>query len=188
MATKSMIPADEIKPSRSELKRQAKHAETLAQELTALSANDIAKLPLDKLLKEEILAAQGLKGGSKKRLTKYIAKELRNMNTEPVLLHLEERKGSKLKKNQEFHELERLRDAIINETLSAFEFARDNNDPLPPNWTSPSLSAAGENLPGIDSTAIQSSANQFARTRKPAQSRQIFRLLQAALEKKKYGL
>ena len=68
--------------SRSEKKRRAKALEQLVQELASLPPGEIAKLPCDKDLRDEILAAGSLKSGARKRQLKYATKLLREAPVE----------------------------------------------------------------------------------------------------------
>ncbi len=173
--------------SRSEQKRRAKAVENLAQELVALSAADIKKLPCQAFILNEIVAAKTLKGGARKRQVKYIAKELRAMDTEPLLNFLEERKGSQLKKKQEFRAIEQLRDSIITEVLSLLGDAEKQGIRLDEKWHSAILERAHNDLPSLDVHGVKKSALQFAVTRKPVFSREIFRMLKAAQERKNFA-
>lgn len=166
--------------SRSEKKRQAKQIESLAMELAALSAQQIKKLPCDDFLKQELIAAHSVKAGARKRQIKYITKQIREIDPEPLRNFLEERKGSQLKKNAEFHELERLRDDIISDVLAAADEAFHEDTTLGPDWPSPALEMALSLFPGLDEMAIRKSALRFSRSRKITYTREIFRALQAA--------
>lgn len=173
--------------SRSEQKRRAKAIEQLAQELVELSANVIAKLPADDFLRQEIKDARPLKGGARKRQIKYIAKELRGLDTEPLLNFLEERKGSKLKRDRDLHELEHLRQDILSEAIAAFQEAQTEGESLGEEWQSELATAAAADLPGLDLTAINRAARRYARSRKPTYGREVFRLLRSAKEQAQYG-
>ncbi len=168
--------------SRSEKKRQAKQIESLASELVTLSANEIKKLPCDDFLKDEIRTAQPLKSGARKRQIKYITKQIRETDPEPLLNFLEDRKGSQLKKNNEFHELERLRDDIITDVLAAVEDAFHENEALGDDWPSPALDKSLSLFPSLDEMDIRKAAQRFARTRKITYTREIFRALKAAAD------
>ncbi|MFC1523953.1 ribosome biogenesis factor YjgA [Thermodesulfobacteriota bacterium] len=174
----------ENKPSKTELKRLAKQIEHLAAELVQLSAREINTLPCDSFLRKELLLVDGLKGGARKRQIKYIAKELRELETEPFFAFLEEKRGSKLKHNREFHEIERLRDAILNDAIEAIKKKQSQGEYyLDSDWESPSLLAASEAFPSLDIKAVHTSATRFAHTRKQTYSREIFRLLKGAQER-----
>jgi ribosome-associated protein len=169
--------------SRSEKKRQAKQVEELAYELANLPPAEIRRLPCEVFIQEEILAAVGLKGGAYKRQVKYLAKELREQETAPLLAFLEERRGSQLKEKQEFHELERLREAIITDVLAANDEARAEERPLDEEWPSPALDKALGMLPELDLATIRTAAARYARNRKSAYSKEIFRALRTAQER-----
>lgn len=168
--------------SRSEKKRQAKQVEELAYELAALPAPEIRRLPCEPFIQEEIMAAVGLKGGAYKRQVKYLAKELREQDTAPLLSFLAERQGSQLKEKQAFHELEQLREAIITDVLEANEEARAEERPLDDDWPSPALDKALAMLPELAVTDIRTAAARYARNRKSTYSREIFRALKTAQE------
>ena len=170
--------------SRSEKKRQAKNIEKLAKELAALSPSEISRLPVDDSLKEEISAVGSLKSGAYKRQLKYIAKELRNSDPEPLLIHLAEIKGSRLKEKREMHTLEKLRDAILTDAIASLDEARQGGYRLDASWQSGTVETAARELPDIDAPAIIQAAIGYAATRKPAYSREIFRILKAAQQRK----
>ncbi|MFH1217201.1 MAG: ribosome biogenesis factor YjgA [Pseudomonadota bacterium] len=173
--------------SRSEKKRRAKNVEELAAALVGLSPQDIRKLPCDDFIKSEILATQPLKAGARKRQIKYLTKNLRKLDTGPLFDFMEEEKGSHLKQKKEFHELENLRDTIINEAIAAAETADEVQEELDRSWDSPALDAAAENFPDLDVNEVRTSAWRYTRNRKTTFSREIFRLLKAASERKKWS-
>ena len=111
--------------SRTEKKRRAKEIESLSKELVDLPPADLAKLPCDDFLKDEIKAVSKLKAGSRKRQIKYIAKELRQLPVDEILQFLAERRGSKLKLNIEHKELERLKNDIIAAALEEYNDRQD---------------------------------------------------------------
>ena len=179
--------------SRSEKKRRAKDVESLAQELFTLSAKDVAALPCDETVKDLIAVGRGLKGGARKRQAKYIARMLRPEEevTRQLLTYLANRKGSKLKEVGEFHQLEHLRDSIINDALSAHEGQLAANrigqtEERPAGEScGRALEAAVRLFPDLPTAELQQAAAMYARTRKPVYSRELFRLLKAAWERKK---
>ncbi|MDH3393135.1 MAG: DUF615 domain-containing protein [Desulfobulbaceae bacterium] len=168
--------------SRTEQKRRAKEIEQLARELVELSPAQVAKLPCDDFIREEILLAGPLKGSARKRQTKYVAKELRHGDPEALLVFLEEQKGSKLKKDREFHEIERLRQDILTEAIEAFQQAQTEGTTLGSEWQSELAAAAKETFPSLDLATINQAARRYARIRKPSYGREVFRLLRAAKE------
>jgi ribosome-associated protein len=169
-------------------KQQAKQLETLAHELASLSPAEVAALPVDELLKAEIRETWGLKGGSHKRQVKYIAKTLRQGDPEPIFEHLARRRGSKLKQDREFHELERVRDAIIADAIDAHRQALTQGEPfLEQSWGSDALAAAAESWPSLEKVAVHRAATRFAVSRKPDYKRDIFRQLKTAMEKQQFA-
>ncbi len=172
--------------SRSEKKRRAKNVESLAKELIDLSASVIAKLPCDDFIKQEIKSAKSQKAGARKRQTKYITKQLRGIDTEQLLTFMEEQKGSKLKQNKSFHELERLRDDILTEAIETQREMEHLGKPFDSSLHSNMIETAISHYPNLDRKVIKLAAIKYAKTRKPAFSREIFRILKAAFEQKQF--
>jgi ribosome-associated protein len=180
--------------SRSEKKRRFKGVENLVQELLNLSAKGIRALPCDDVIKEEIEAARGLKAGALKRQSKYIAKVLRqDVDTvEKLLSYMEDAKGSKLKEAGELHELERLRDNIINEALAIDDDDMEGGKRTHPsmhrrnNYHEGSIDEVVKTLPGLSAPDLKRAAIRYAQTRQPRYSREIFRMLKSALDRQKY--
>ena len=172
--------------SKSEKKRRAKGVENLATELVNLSATEITKLDCDDFLKKDIKDAQILKTGARKRQIKYITKQLRDLNIEPLLNFLQEKKGSKLKQNQSFHKLERWRDDIISEAIQEYRAAQHVEQPFDENWHSTTLEMITSELKNLDQKAIKIAALKYVKNRKPTFIREIFRVLKAAHEGQKF--
>lgn len=179
--------------SRSEQKRQSKAVEQLVQELVNLSGRDISSLPCDDFFKDEIRQANSLKGGSRKRQVKYISKGLRREPeiVDQLLDFMQERKGSQLKQDREFHEVERLRDTIINSVIALHEEARQAGHQLDiANLEGQSIPAIQEitaAIPELDKNTLLTAAWQYARSRKPTFNREIFRMIRAAREKQQFA-
>ncbi len=169
--------------SRSEKKRRAKNIESLVQELATCSAAVIKKLPCDDFVKQELLQAIAIEGGARNRQIKYITKYLRKHdNADPLFDFITERKGSKLKENAAFHELEKFRDDIISDVLFAEEQAFLNSEPLTEEWPSMALDIMKERFPNLDEMDVRRAATRFAKSRKVSYTREIFRILRAAME------
>ncbi len=164
-------------PSKSEKKRQAAAILEVVEELAALPPALIADLPADTEIRALVLEVRDLRGGARKRLLKFIAKRLRAADPAPLLDFLAERRGSLLKDKERFHRLERLRDDLVREAIAAME--EETGD----DWPSPALDAIGQTFPSVDTQELRRLAARYARSRKKAHSRQIFRLLQAAEER-----
>ncbi len=102
--------------SKTRKKKEAKSIEKLAGELAALSANELSKLPCDEIIVAEIKKLQALKQFSaRRRQLKFLSKLLRNLEATPLFDHLEKNKKSHLKQDILFHQLEHLRNRILNE-------------------------------------------------------------------------
>jgi len=180
--------------SKSEKKRRSKNVEKLVFELIELAGSDIERLPCPPVFKDEIGKAKKLKDSARKRQVKYIAKMLRQKAEIIIELmrFLEISKGSKLKEASELHELEKLRDAIINEVLAHYGDATVEGR-LPPHRLleklefSDALSEVLSRFPELEIADLQKAAIQFVRTRNKVYGRQIFRILKAALERQKYS-
>jgi ribosome-associated protein len=172
--------------SRSEKKRRAKGIESMAAELIKLSASEIKSLPCDDFLKKEIKDTQHLKAGARKRQLKYITKQLRNLDVEPLLTLLAEKKGSKLKQDQLFHQLEHWRNNIITEAIEDSHRAEQEGIPFNEDWENPVLQEIAANFQNIDLRAIKIAAARYVKTHKPSFSREIFRIMKAAYENEKF--
>ena len=179
--------------SKSEKKRRARNIEQLVHELAALPEGEINMLPCDREIRDEIRAAKGLKGGTWKRQLKYVTKLLRDRSVEELLDFLAHRKGSLLKKNRDFQELEQLRNMLIDEIMQQYEnniqrsHYIDDHMPLDFSWKSEALAEISGRFPGIDQAVLKNAALQFARTRNRKFSRELFRILKAASEKMQYS-
>ena len=179
--------------SKSERKRRAKGIEQLVNELATLPDREILTLPCDQEIQEEIRSAKNLKGGAKKRQLKYAAKLLRDSSVDELYDFLAQKKGSLLKKNREFHDLEHLRDILINEAVQQYEDMMHNNGYISENEPfdffreSEALKAIAGHFPDIDQALLKNTVLQFARTRNRKFSRELFRILKAAHEKRQYS-
>jgi len=172
--------------SRSEKKRRAKNIESLAKELVELPPADIKKLPCNDFLKQEISDAKGLKAGARKRQVKYITKQLRGTDSDPLLGFLEERKGSKLKQANTFKELERLRDDLVTEAIQAYRETELERIPFDSSWQSDMVNIILERFPSLSAVNIKTAAIRYAKSRKPTFSKEIFRMLKAAQEQQQF--
>lgn len=179
------MPDQKYSVSRSEQKRRAKNIEKLAHELCDLSISDLRQLPCSEELRQEITDTRELQGGARKRQLKHIAKSLRQMDADPLFDYLANHKGSKLKEKKEFKLLERMRDDILNDAIFAFQQVEETEDSeeQQPVWHSSALQEAIASLPDLDERELRSLAERYARTRKPAHSRELFRILKASRER-----
>lgn len=175
--------------SKSEKKRRAKGIERLVSELVALPLGEIASLPCDQEIREEIGSAKNLKGGARKRQLKYATKLLRDKPAEELYDFLARKKGSMLKEKREFQELEHFRNILITEAVQLYEEKMhyngyvNENEPLELLHDSKTIRDIVSNLPEVDQVSLKNAAIQFARTRNRKFSRELFRIMKAAREK-----
>ena len=179
--------------SRSEKKRRAKGIEQLVTELAALSEVEVASLPCDRKVKDEIASAKMLKGGARKRQLKFAAKLLRDMPVEELYDFLAHKKGSQLKEKREFRKLESFRNLLLSEAIELYEkemhhngFA-DENEPRYFLHDSETIKLIADDLPGVDKEQLQNLAGLYARTRNRKWSRELFRIMKAAMEKAQFS-
>ena len=178
--------------SKSEKKRRAKSVEQLVYELAALAPGQIASLPCEQELREELYAAKDLKGGARKRQLKYATKLLRDSPIEELYVFLAQKKGSTLKEKKEFHELEHFRNILLNEAVQVYEDLVDErgflsqNDPVGFLENSEAIKTIVVHLPEVDQTALKNSAIQYAKSKNRKFSREIFRIMKAAKEKAQF--
>ena len=175
----------EYRISRTEKKRRAKEIEALSQELASLPPADLTRLPCDDFLREEIRLIGKLKGSSRKRQVKYIAKELRQQPVDEILAFLEERKGSRLGDNMAHRELERLRNDIIAAAIDQYNDREEEGFFTMDRQTSPLLQAQ-KMFPDLDIESIAKAADNFAVNRRVTHSREIFKTLKASAERLKF--
>jgi len=176
---------DGTTPSRSALKRRAEAVEDLARDLAELGAAVLRRLPLDEELSHEIRSTADLRGGSRKRQIKHLAKMLREREIDPLLQALDEQRGSHLRQKNEFLEMERIRNLLVDEASFAYDMALRHGEELALSWTSPTLDGLlPEALTREDAAALRSALYSFVRTRKKRYFREVFRILQAAAERR----
>lgn len=172
-----------MKLSRSEQKRRIKQVEKLVEELAVLPAGLLNELPVEEEIQELFLEVAGLKGGSRKRQIKYITKLLRDEPNEELYAFLEKRKGTALQKKKQFHEVEYLRDILVEEAIVARRAAKAEHMDLTEDWSSKVVKDIIAELPTVDQHELHRLSFLFAMSRNKQHSREIFRLLQAAQER-----
>ncbi len=166
--------------SRSEQKRRIKEIEQLVGELVELPKTVLEKLPCDTELLSCFQEAQLLKGGARKRQLKFLTKLLRNESLEDLYGFLSLRKGSELEQKSKFHELEYLRDRLLDEAIRRRKVLRSEQMELMETWSGEIIVEIVNRFPGIDIVTLSRLSSIFARTRQIRHSREIFRLLKAA--------
>lgn len=105
---------DEI-VSKSQLKRDAEALQALGEKLVDLSAGQLAKMPLDEALLDAIALAQRIRNTREgfRRQLQYIGKMMRQRDTSEIEATLAEFEQQHLQQNAIFHQLEQVRDDIL---------------------------------------------------------------------------
>jgi len=171
--------------SRSEVKRRIKEVEKLVQALAALPPAEIPRMPLAEEWQELFLEIPALKGGARKRQIKYLTKILRDRDNQDLYRFLSDRKGDSLARDRDLHRLEYLRDTLLAEAVEAERELRAVRESLPDDWSSRTVETIVARWPAADAVMLRRLSAMFARTRNKRHAREIFRILQAAREKKK---
>jgi len=171
-----------IQLSRTEQKRRIKEVEKLVKGLVELPKQQLSKLPCDSEMVFLFKEVHSLKGGARKRQIKYLTKMLKNEPLEELYAFVEKRKGSTLRENKQFHELEYLRDSLLAEAIEQRKILRSEQQELSETWSSDTVAEIKQLLPMIDGVGLSRLSAIFARTRQIRHSREIFRILRAAQE------
>jgi ribosome-associated protein len=170
--------------SRSEMKRIYKQVGELAREVADLSDKELKNFPGGTVVHEEILATRGLKGGSRNRQIKYLAKVLRQGPLDEIYLFITNKKGSKLQKKKQFHSAERMRDTLINEAMEASQECQSMQVPFEPIWESVIIDEIIENYPNLKEKELRSVIHQYITTHNKFHYRELFRIMKAAVDHK----
>ncbi len=170
--------------SRSEQKRRIKQLEQLVEELSTLPAAVLDELPAAEEVRLGLKEAAGLgRDGARKRHLKHITKLLREEETPDALYQfLAQRKGTALLRKKQQHELEHLRDALIEEAIAARSRAAERQENFSETWRSATAEDIAAKFPAAAAGELARLAFFFAVSRNPRHSRELFRMLRAAQE------
>jgi ribosome-associated protein len=117
------------RPSKSALKRQMTALQDLGVELVALSAERLKKIEMPDTLRDAIRDAQRFtKHEAKRRQMQYIGKIMRGVETAPLQAAIDEIKGVSAAANIRQHQLERLRNRLLEDDAVFGEIAHDYPD------------------------------------------------------------
>ena len=150
--------------SRSEMKRVYKQVGELAKEVADLSDKELKSFPGGPVIHEEILATRGLKGGSRNRQIKYLAKVMRQGPLDEIYQFITNRKGSKLHSKKQFHSAERMRDTLINEAMEAKQECQSMQVPFEPTWQSVIITEIIEEYPNLKEKELRTVIHQYITT------------------------
>ncbi|SEF63567.1 ribosome biogenesis factor YjgA [Thauera chlorobenzoica] len=105
---------DFVEPaSKSSRKREMHALQDLGEQLVALSAERLKKVPLPDVLYDAIRAAQGFKMEARRRQMQYIGKLMRKIDPAPIQAQLEIFAGNSAAEVAKMHRLERLRSDLL---------------------------------------------------------------------------
>jgi len=110
-------------PSKSAVKRQMIALQEMGESLTRLTEKQLANVPIDdERLLDAIKETQQIKSNSaRKRHLQYIGKLMRDTDVEAIERALRTMYKQKQVTNDAFHELEKLRDSILEQGLGGIE-------------------------------------------------------------------
>lgn len=109
-------PDEPCGPSKSSIKRDMHALQALGEELVALSADRLARVPLSEQLRDAIADAQRFtKHGAKRRQMQYIGRLMRHEDPEPIQAQLDIFNGVSKVEVVRQHRLEKLRTDFIDD-------------------------------------------------------------------------
>ena len=118
--------------SKSARKREAQAVRALADRLVALAPDELARIVPDGGIVEAVRAARGMPShGAGRRQRQYIAKLLRQVDTEAIVDAMDRAEAAPAAQRRQFHAAERLRDELLRgadpaETLTAAGLQRND--------------------------------------------------------------
>lgn len=110
-------------PSKSAVKRQMIALQEIGEALTRLTEKQMANVPIeDERLVIAIKETHNIKSNSaRKRQLQYIGKLMRDVDTEAIERALQAMYRQKKDSNNAFHELEKLRDSVLEQGVDGIE-------------------------------------------------------------------
>jgi len=172
--------------SRSEQKRRIKEIEQLVGELAQLPVSELNKCPCSDEIRTLLKETAALKGGARKRQLKYVTKLLKDEPLEELYQYLAQRKGRALVQKKQFHEVEYLRDALLNEALEEQQRCKQEEEPWSELWESRVVEEILQQFPKAEKNTLLRSSFLFTQTRNPRHSREIFRYIMAQFEQQRF--
>lgn len=101
-------------PSKSALKREMHALQALGEAIVGLSDGELAHIPLEGELAEAIQTARRIKSHEgRRRQLQYIGKLMRRTDTDAIAAAYADLQSGHQQRNQQFHELEHWRDALV---------------------------------------------------------------------------
>lgn len=156
------------KPSKSERKREMQALQEIGEAIIKLSDGEFATIPLEGELLTAITLARRLKSGEGlRRQMQYVGKLMRHADITAIAAALQDLQNGRALHNQRFHELEKLRDKLVTEGVSAMDAVLE---PYP--------NADRQHLRQLIVTAVKEREQE----KPPAAARKLFRYLRELAE------
>jgi len=114
---------DEDIKSKTQIKREMHEMQEFAMNIVKLSKSQRAKLPLNDDIKDSLVLADKIKNKPEalRRHVRFMAKELLEIDLEPIRQTLDFMANKHQQETTQFHQLEQLRDELISEGSSCIE-------------------------------------------------------------------
>lgn len=153
----------DLRPSKSQIKREMVELQKLGEELASLGAERIKKADIPDELREAVLFGLTLKKHEAvRRHFQYIGKILRTMDIEPIRRFLEEVREGHRVVTDEFHQVEQWRNRLV-----------DGDDDL--------IGELFDRFPDIDGQRfrqlVRNARSQKEKSKPPKAARELFRML-----------
>lgn len=114
------------RPSKTRMKKEMEALQDLGEQLVALSAERLAKVPLPENLMDAVKEARKItKHEARRRQMQYIGKLMRGVDPEPIQAQLDVFNGASAAEVARQHRLERLRETLLEDEGSLHEIAND---------------------------------------------------------------
>lgn len=155
---------DDMRPSKSERKREVHALTDLGKQLVDMTPNQLADLPVSEELIDAIKTARKIrnKHAGFNRQIQYIGKLIRSTDPQPIIDAIEARQQAHLHEQKHFHALEQWRDRLVAEGDEALHGLIDK-------W------------PDIDRQhvrqLVRTAQKQATENKPPAASRELFKYL-----------
>lgn len=113
---------EDFGPSKSQIKREMTELQKLGEAIIKLPAGQYESMPLDEELKEAMDTARRIKHREGlRRQMQYVGKLMRKTEIDEIKKAFQQLQDGRKEQARAFHELEQLRDSIIEEGLSSIE-------------------------------------------------------------------
>jgi ribosome-associated protein len=165
----SIDPRD-LKPSKSQLKRDMTALQKLGEVLVDQSVERLDEIGLPESLRDAILEAKRIRDHEgRRRQMQYIGRLMRDVDVEPIRAAIDAWEGTTRAQAAALHALERWRERLIEEDAALTEFAAEHTAALNP-----------EVLQRLRTT-IRSARKERTDGKPPKHFRELFRLIRDAV-------